>query len=93
MEEFRFNDALGTLWSMAMELNQRIERVRPWEMLREGEAMKQGIGTFLDEMVTGLRCIGCWLEPFLPDTAEELNRRFGGGTPLRRGAPLFPRLR
>lgn len=88
MAEFRFNDALAALWSLATAMNGRIEEVKPWELQKQGR--NADLRIFLDEMVAGIRCIAHWLSPFLPQTAEKLGRTFRSR--VERGEPLFPRL-
>ena len=90
MADYRFNDALATLWSLASHLNQRIEEVKPWELAKRGKT--DDLAEFLDEMILGLRRIGYWLEPFLPGTAAKLSALFTPGETIERGDPLFPRL-
>jgi methionyl-tRNA synthetase len=90
MEDYRFNDALASLWSLATSLNQRVEEVKPWVLQKEGK--NDEVAAFLDEMIDGLRIIGHFLQPFLPHTAEKLLAMFPPGTPIERGEPLFPRL-
>jgi methionyl-tRNA synthetase len=90
IKDFRFHDALITLWSVATLLNQRIDRAKPWEMQKQGK--DQQLREFLDETVKGLRSIAYWLEPFMPATAQTLRESFGAGKSLKRNAPLFPRL-
>jgi methionyl-tRNA synthetase len=90
MEDYRFNDAIATLWSLATSLNQRVEEVKPWVLQKEDK--HDEVAAFLDEMIDGLRIIGHFLQPFLPDTAENLLNMFPAGTPIERGEPLFPRL-
>jgi methionyl-tRNA synthetase len=91
MKDFRFHDALSALWSVANVLNQRIDRAKPWEMQKQGEDQK--LRGFLDEAVKGLRSITYWLEPFMPLTATKLRESFFSTKMLKRGAPLFPRLK
>lgn len=90
MADYRFNAAIATLWSSATDLNQRIEEVKPWVLAKQGE--DEALGTFLDEMIAGLRVIGHWALPFIPDTSEKLLAMFQGGKAMERGEPLFPRL-
>ena len=90
MKDFRFHEALNALWSVMTVLNQRIDRAKPWEMQKQGK--DQQLVPFLDETVRELRSIAYWLEPFMPSTAAKLRESFFGVKPLRRGAPLFPRL-
>jgi methionyl-tRNA synthetase len=89
MKDFRFNEALATLWSLATAMNGRIEEVKPWELAKLGK--DQELKSFLDEMVAGIRNIAHWLQPFLPGTAEKMAGVFKEG-PVERGEPLFPRL-
>ncbi|MCH7910579.1 MAG: class I tRNA ligase family protein, partial [Candidatus Hydrogenedentes bacterium] len=90
MEKFRFDMALGVLWSTATALNQRIEEVKPWKLQKQ--AKTDEVGEFLDEMISGLRRIAHWLTPFMPDTAERLAGMFRADVPIERSDPLFPRL-
>jgi len=90
MDDYRFNEALSSLWAFATELNQRVEEVKPW-VLQKAEKHDE-VATFLDEMIDGLRVIGHFLQPFMPDTAEKLLNMFPAGKAIERGEPLFPRL-
>jgi methionyl-tRNA synthetase len=90
MNDFRFHDALSTVWSIMTALNQRIDRAKPWEMQKQGKDRQ--LREFLDETVGELRSIAYWLEPFMPATAQTLRESFGAGKFLKRNAPLFPRL-
>ena len=91
MKDFRFHDALSALWSVMTFLNQRMDRAKPWEMQKQGQ--DQQLREFLDEAVRGLRSIFYWIEPFMPGTAVKLRESLFGEMPLKRGAPLFPRLK
>ena len=90
MADWKFNDALATLWRRASDLNQRIEEAKPWELQKAGKDPE--LESFLAEMVTELRRIGYWLKPFMPGTSERLMAIFEPGKPIKRGEPLFPRL-
>ncbi|MDK1021312.1 MAG: methionine--tRNA ligase [Candidatus Hydrogenedentes bacterium] len=91
MEDYRFHDAMAALWAVATNLNQRIEKVKPWALQKEGK--KDELAVFLDEMIAGLGIIGHWLTPFMPGTAERLQSMFKEGKAIKRGDPLFPRLK
>ncbi len=90
MEQYKFHDALSTLWGIATKLNQRVEEVKPWVLQKEGKT--EELASFLDETIEGLRTIGYWLTPFMPQTAERLSAMFEEGKTIERGDPLFPRL-
>ena len=68
-----------------------MDRAKPWEMQKQGQ--DQQLREFLDEAVRGLRSIVYWIEPFMPGTAVKLRESLFGEMPLKRGAPLFPRLK
>lgn len=88
MNDFRFNDALAALWNLANAMNARIEEVKPWELQKQGRDAE--LRAFLDEMVRGIRGLGHWLQPFLPETAGKILDTFNES--VERGEPLFPRL-
>jgi methionyl-tRNA synthetase len=90
MNDYRFNAAIATLWAVASSLNLRIEEVKPWELAKQDKTDE--LAAFLDEIISGLRCIAHWLTPFLPETAEKLANMFTADSPVQRGEPLFPRL-
>lgn len=90
MEDWKFHDAAATLLSVATSLNQRIEAVKPWELQKAGR--NEDVKAFLDEMIEGLRRLGHWLEPFMPETSGKIAAMFAEGKPIERGEPLFPRL-
>lgn len=91
MRDFRFNDAIAVLWGLATELNQRIEQIKPWVLQKEGDTV--AVAEFLDEMIDGLRVIGHWLEPFMPETAGRLGAMFEADRMIASTDALFPRLR
>lgn len=90
MQDWKFHEAVGALWSLATALNQEIETVKPWELQKAGDT--DALNAFLADSVLVLRRIGRWLEPFMPGTAEKLTAMFTPGQAIKRGEPLFPRL-
>lgn len=88
MEDYRFSDALASLWQLANAMNGRIEEVKPWELQKQG--LTDELRTFLDEMVHGIRALAYWLKPFLPGTSAKILATFEGK--VERGDALFPRL-
>lgn len=85
IERYELDRAITILWSEIRHVNQSIEQNRPWE--RDGQELEELIGRWLQSV----RSIVYWLEPFLPDASRRAGRVLFGG-PLRKPAPLFPRL-
>ena len=85
LDNFRFDRALEEIWADIRNLDQKIEETRPWEL--EGDKLKEN----LDKAVLTIRNIAYNLRPFLPETAEKVEKQFTGPK-IKGGNPLFPRL-
>ncbi len=98
LEEFRFNDALSFVWSKIGELDKYINEEKPWELLktndsprlRSGEA-GQRLKAILAHVVDQIQEIAVLLEPFLPETAEKIEKQFRGPQ-IKTQESLFPRI-
>lgn len=86
---YQFHTALDGLWRRITELNQHIERHRPWELLTQGRA--EAVRSLLGDWVGDLRSVAAGLRPLLPTTAERIEATFSRET-VCRGELLFPRL-
>lgn len=84
-EDFRFDRALEEIWANIKKLDIEIEKAKPWE--QEGDKLKE----CLENAVTNIRNIAYNLGPFLPETAEKIEKQFTGPKIIS-GKPLFPRL-
>ncbi len=84
-DNFRFDRAIEEIWTDIRILDQRIEEARPWEL--EGNKLKEN----LEKTVSIIRNIAYNLRPFLPETAEKIEKQFAGPK-IKAGKPLFPRL-
>jgi methionyl-tRNA synthetase len=84
-DTFRFDRALEEIWTNIRNLDQKIEEARPWEL--EGDDLKDNLET----AVSTIRNIAYNLRPFLPETAEKIEKQFAGPK-IKAGKPLFPRL-
>jgi methionyl-tRNA synthetase len=75
MEEFAFHKALSAVWELINHANRYIDREAPWVLFKENQterlATVMGSGFGVINVVTAL------LEPFIPDTAEEMRLRMG----------------
>lgn len=85
LKEYKFDVALKTIWEEISETDQFINEEEPWTL--KGEDLKK----ILVHLVDHLRSISFNLKPFLPETAEKIEKQFKGPK-IKSYAPLFPRL-
>ena len=79
-EEFRFNEALSTIWGLISFCDGYIEKEKIWEMKNE-----KAIG----DLLFTLENIAQLLQPFLPETSEKIFKQLKS----RKSKPLFPRIK
>lgn len=84
LNEFRFDEALRLLWSDIKTTDQYINDQQPWKA--EGEKRIQILAVAVD----AIRELGIKLRPFLPETAEKIQKQFSGK--IKTQPPLFPRI-
>lgn len=84
IKEFKFNEALGEVWRIIQEADQRINQTKPWELLGND------LNKVLHEEVGLIQRIAFNLKPFLPETSEKILKQFSGK--IKSPAPLFPRI-
>lgn len=85
LKEFKFDVALKTIWEEISQTDQFINKEEPWTLKDEG------LKKILTHLVKHLRQIAFNLKPFLPETAEKIEKQFKGPK-IVSGTPLFPRL-
>jgi len=85
LKEYKFDVALKTIWQEVAQTDQFINEEEPWTL--SGSELKK----VLVHLVDRLRSIASNLKPFLPETAEKIERQFAE-TKIKAEAPLFPRL-
>ncbi|MCH7541171.1 methionine--tRNA ligase [Patescibacteria group bacterium] len=85
-EDLNFQKALEEIWHKYHNLDHYLEREKPWE-IKDKNVLKRILSYTVSEIIK----INQFLEPFLPKTAELINRQL-----LRKKitstAPLFPRI-
>lgn len=87
LEEFRFDEAIKVIFEKYISaLDQKINKDEPWKL--EGKDLE----VFLKDAVSKIRIIAFNLLPFLPETAEKIEKRFSGPK-IKSAEPLFPRLK
>lgn len=83
-QHFEFNQALEDIWIVVKNLNKEINEKEPWKL--SAEARKEYLTNWLDT----LHGIAQSLKPFLPETAEKIQKATTGK--IAKAAPLFPRI-
>ena len=86
INDYRFDLALSAIWERGSELDQEINTKKPWE--KNGNELYQ----ILSPIVSEIQNIAFNLKPFLPETAEKIEKQFKGPK-IKSAEPLFPRLR
>lgn len=86
LKEYRFDEVIKIIWDNVTETDQFINKGEPWKL--EGDPLKK----ILIHLVDHVRSLSTNLKPFLPETAEKIEKQFKGPK-IKSGAPLFPRLK
>lgn len=84
LADYRLNEALELVWKTVTLLDKKINETTPWKL--EGEELKKSI----EPLALSLYELSYLLQPFLPETAEKIQKQFSGK--IASGTPLFPRL-
>lgn len=84
--EYKLNDALSIIWAVIDEANTTFNNDAPWTLT--GKELKEAI----EKQVVRIRQVAEDLKPFLPETAEKIEKQFSGPK-IKSGAPLFPRIK
>ena len=85
LDEFRFDEALKLIWVRVTKTDQYININEPWKL--EGTKLKEVLIYSVNSLIT----IAYQLVPFLPKTAEKIEKQFKGPV-IKSGTPLFPRI-
>jgi len=87
-EALRFDKALTKIWTIVNDANQKIDQDKPWELAKNDEAKLKDSLTYL---IAQLRLVSKFLDPFLPTTADKLDKAFNTDI-ITKVEPMFPRL-
>jgi len=74
MKEFTFHKALMAVWELIGKANKYIDTMKPWAM---AESDKERLATVLDTVVEVIKIISVLMWPFVPQTAEKIQRQLG----------------
>ena len=102
LDNFKFNEALKTIWDLISFCDGYIERERPWEiknLLRsKPEVLLRGQKVISDLLIV-LAIIAEMLQPFLPGTSQKIFQQLGVKPDkkpwrfkIKKAKPLFPRI-
>jgi methionyl-tRNA synthetase len=86
LSQYKFNQALAYIWNHVSRLDKQIDTQKPWQ--KTGKSLDQILTNLIPEL---LQIAGA-LKPFLPQTAEKIEKIFTTErikAPLK---PLFPRI-
>jgi methionyl-tRNA synthetase len=86
LKEYKFDVALKIIWEEIAQTDQFINEEEPWTL--KEESLKK----VLTHLVNHIRSITFNLKPFLPETAEKIEKQFKGPK-ISSAAPIFPRLK
>ena len=93
LEEFKFNEALISIWDLISFCDRYIEKERPWEIKNKkslpcwqaGKIKNQKV---ISDLLFALDSIAEMLKPFLPETSEKILKQLK----TKKSEPLFPRI-
>ncbi|MBI5211588.1 MAG: methionine--tRNA ligase [Elusimicrobia bacterium] len=96
MKRLAFSEALGIIWAGVSRLNQHVNATAPWTLVKTDPAKTKEI---LFDLVSSLRIVAGWLEPFMPQTSAKIQAQLGvrlvpgetSAEKIQKGPPLFPR--
>ena len=81
MDQLRFSDALGIIWNYVGALNKYIDVTMPWKLSGPEHAAR--LDSVLYHLIEGLRLIGIFITPFMPDSAGKLFAQIGAPEELQ----------
>ncbi len=85
LEKYKFNDVLQGVFGRIKAANIKINEDEPWKLSLDKATI------FLNVLVEEILYIAFILQPFLPETAEKIEKQFRGPK-ITSGKPLFPRI-
>jgi methionyl-tRNA synthetase len=92
LNNFKFNEALSSIWELISFCDRYIEKKRPWE-----ESDNQL--SVINNLLFALTNIAQMLQPFLPGTSEKIFKQLGVKSNdkkwkfnIRKRKALFPRI-
>ncbi len=104
MQTFAYDIALETIWEFVRRINRYVQQTQVWTLAKP--ETKPRMGTILYNSLEALRFISALIFPFIPDTADKIQRQIGStdsdytlewgrlkaGKKVAKGEPIFPRV-
>jgi len=103
LENFKFNEALSSIWQLISFCDRYIEKERPWEIKSQNSKAKSQ--KVIYNLLIALANIAQMLQPFLPKTSEKIFKQLGIKPikdltfkiqdlrfKIKKEKPLFPRI-
>lgn len=101
---FAFDSALESIWELIRRVNKYVQQTEVWTLTKP--ETKPRMGTILYNCLEALRIISVLLSPFIPETAEKIQKQIGlknfdtttnwgnlqDGIVVSKGNPIFPRV-
>ena len=84
LSEYKFDVAMASIWDKIKKADQFVSEKRVW--VKDKERVEA-----LTKLVGEIRQIAVDLAPFMPETAEKIDKQFRGEK-IVKGESLFPRL-
>ncbi len=81
LQDFKFNEALKTIWDLISWCDKYINEEKPWEVKRNAEAV-------ISDLLYAINEIAGLIAPFLPETSEKIKNILE----TKKSAVLFPRV-
>ena len=104
IDAYAFDAALETVWEFVRRINRYVQQTQVWTLTKPETQPR--MGTILYNSLEALRLISVLISPFIPQTAEKIQKQIGltefdsvpewgrlpVGITVSRGEPIFPRV-
>jgi len=84
--QYDFKAYLDVIFAVVDEANEEVDKKEPFKLVKQDEAAAKQVLSVIAEQI---RWIGTALAPILPQSSEEILRRYG--TIIETGEGMFPR--
>lgn len=90
-QHYRVDQVLLEIWEKVRALDKYLDETKPWVLLKEENPLSEKHLPVWQTLVTEIREISVLIEPFLPETAQRIQKQFADTT-IHSADGLFPRL-